>query len=81
MSILITNATVVTVDETYRVIENGAVYVEKDRIAAVGDAHVLGEQYSNAETVVDGEGKVVLPGFVSTHNHVVLFIFNNHKCS
>ena len=36
MSILITNATVVTVDETYRVIENGAVYVEKDRIAAVG---------------------------------------------
>ena len=46
MSILITNATVVTVDETHRVIENGAVYVEKDRIAAVGDAHVLGEQYS-----------------------------------
>ena len=41
MSILITNATVVTVDETHRVIENGAVYVEKDRIAAVGDAHVL----------------------------------------
>ena len=46
MSILITNATVVTVDETHRVIENGAVYVEKDRITAVGDAHVLGEQYS-----------------------------------
>ena len=65
MSILITNATVITVDETDRVIENGAVYVEKDRIAAVGDARVLGEQYSMAETVVDGEGKVVLPGFVS----------------
>ena len=42
MSILITNTTVVTVDETHRVIENGAVYVEKDRIAAVGDAQALG---------------------------------------
>ena len=75
MSILITNATVITVDETNRVIENGAVYVEKDRIAAVGDARVLGEQYSMAETVVDGEGKVVLPGFVSTHNHVGYAVF------
>ncbi len=75
MSILITNATVITVDETDRVIENGAVYVEKDRIAAVGDARVLGEQYSMAETVVDGEGKVVLPGFVSTHNHVGYAVF------
>ena len=75
MSILITNATVVTVDETHRVIENGAVYVEKDRIAAVGDAHVLGEQYSNAETVVDGNGKVVIPGFVSAHNHVGYAVF------
>ncbi|MED5533056.1 MAG: amidohydrolase family protein [Pseudomonadota bacterium] len=75
MSILITNATVVTVDETHRVIENGAVYVEKDRIAAVGDAHVLGEQYSNAATVVDGNGKVVMPGFVSAHNHVGYAVF------
>ena len=75
MSVLITNATVVTVDETHRVIENGAVYVEKDRIAAVGDAHVLGEQYSNAATVVDGNGKVVMPGFVSAHNHVGYAVF------
>ena len=75
MSILITNATVVTVDETHRVIENGAVYVEKDRIAAVGDAQALGEQYSMAETVVDGSGKVVMPGFVSVHNHVGYAVF------
>ena len=75
MSILITNTTVVTVDETHRVIENGAVYVEKDRIAAVGDAQALGEQYSMAETVVDGSGKVVMPGFVSAHNHVGYAVF------
>lgn len=75
MSILITNTTVITVDETHRVIENGAVYVEKDRIAAVGDAQALAKQYSTAETVVDGKGKVVMPGFVSAHNHVGYAVF------
>ncbi len=75
MSLLITNTTVVTVDPTRRVIENGAVYVEEDRIAAVGDTQTLSEQYPTADTVVDGEGKVVLPGFVSAHNHVGYAVF------
>ena len=36
MSLLIRNATVLTVDAGDRVIEDGAVYVEDGRIAAVG---------------------------------------------
>ena len=36
MSLLITNATVLTVDAEDRVINDGAVYVEDGRIAAVG---------------------------------------------
>ena len=75
MSLLITNSTVVTVDPAHRVIENGAVYVEEDRIVAVGDTQVLCEQYPMANTVVDGNGKVVLPGFVSAHNHVGYAVF------
>ena len=70
MSLLITNSTVVTVDPAHRVIENGAVYVEEDRIVAVGETQALCEQYPIPNTVVDGNGKVVLPGFVSAHNHV-----------
>ena len=34
--IIITNGIVVTMDEDRRVIENGAVAIEKDRIVAVG---------------------------------------------
>ena len=75
MSLLITNSTVVTVDSAHRVIENGAVYVEEDRIVAVGDTQVLCEQYPAADTVVDGNGKVVLPGFVSAHNHLGYAVF------
>ena len=75
MSLLITNSTVVTVDSAHRVIENGAVYVEEDHIVAVGDTQVLCAQYPMANTVVDGNGKVVLPGFVSAHNHVGYAVF------
>ena len=75
MSLLITNCTVVTVDPAHCVIENGAVYIEEDRIVAVGDTGALREQYPTADTVVDGKGKVVLPGFVSAHNHVGYAVF------
>ena len=70
MSLLITNATVLTVDAGDRVIDDGAVYVENGRIAAVGPSAELEQAHAGAARVIDGTGKVVLPGFVSTHNHV-----------
>ena len=70
MSLLITNATVLTVDAGNRVIRNGAVHVEDGRIAAVGPSAELEAARAGAARVIDGAGKVVLPGFVSTHNHV-----------
>ena len=70
MSLLIRNATVLTVDAGDRVIEDGAVYVEDGRIAAVGPSAGIESAHAGATRVIDGAGKVVLPGFVSTHNHV-----------
>ena len=71
MSLLITNATILTVDADDRVIGGGAVYVRDGRIAAVGPSAELESTYDGAaRTVLDGTGKVVLPGFISTHNHV-----------
>lgn len=66
MSLLIGNATIPTVDAADRAIEDGAVFVEDGRIAAVGPgteaeaAHAAG-----AGRVVDGRGKVAPPGFVT----------------
>ena len=70
MSVLIRNATVLTVDAEDRVIEDGAVYVENGRIVAVGPSTAVESAHPGAARVLEGAGRVVLPGFVSTHNHV-----------
>ena len=74
MSILIRDATVLTVDDDFTILENGAVYVEDNRIAAVGPSDQVAKAH-RADRTIDGRGRVVAPGFVSTHNHVGYTIF------
>lgn len=64
--LIITNGYVVTVDPDRRVIEQGAVAIEGDRIAAVGTAEEIG---TNAARVIDAAGKAVLPGLIDVHAH------------
>ncbi len=75
MTLLIKDATVVTVNTSHEVIESGAVVVEKDRIIAVGDSQTLCRNYANVDDVIDGRDKVVMPGFVSAHNHLGYAVF------
>ncbi len=51
-------------------IENGAVAVQEGNIVAVGKSERIEQRYK-AEQVVDASGKVVLPGFVDSHTHLV----------
>ncbi|MBC8449749.1 MAG: imidazolonepropionase [Chloroflexi bacterium] len=52
------------------IVEDGALAVREGRIAAVGPtAEVLAGV--TAERVIDARGKVVLPGFVDPHTHLV----------
>ena len=64
--VLLTNATVVTMDEQYAVHAQGAVAVTGDRITAVGDD---ARHYIARETI-DCRERVVLPGLVNAHTHV-----------
>ncbi|WP_428672278.1 amidohydrolase, partial [Roseibium sp.] len=48
-----------------------AIVVEDNRITYVGDAEGLKDQIGIATEVVDLEGKMVVPGFVEGHFHVV----------
>jgi cytosine/adenosine deaminase-related metal-dependent hydrolase len=59
---------VVTVDETRRVLDPGAVAIEGDRIAAVGPREEVLEDHRDAETV-DLQHTVLLPGLVDSHGH------------
>ena len=66
--VLIENATVVTVDGDRRVIERGAVAITGDRIVAVGPTDEVGSQH-RAPVVIDGRGKIVIPGLVDLYAH------------
>lgn len=65
---LITNGKVVTFGEANEFIEEGAVLVEGDRIAAVGRAAELTERYPDEE-ILDAQGRIVMPGVICAHTH------------
>jgi imidazolonepropionase len=51
-------------------IENGAVAVNKGKIIAVGNSGEILREF-NSEITIDVSGKVVSPGFVECHTHIV----------
>ena len=75
MALLINHATVITVDPERRVLTDCSIVITNDKITALGPSHELDPRYRDATTVIDATGKVVLPGFVSAHNHVGYAVF------
>lgn len=65
--IALTNAHVITMNGD-EVFENGIVVIENRRIVAVGSMGNV--EIPNGATVVDLDGKSVVPGFVDTHAHL-----------
>ena len=65
----IEHGTVLTLDGQRRIIEDGAVGIRGDRIAAVDETAALAGQ--PADRVIDATGRLVLPGLVSAHCHNV----------
>jgi len=68
MAIRFEHGIVVTLGEENRVLWDGSVVTEGDRIEAVGQAAEMTSRYPEAE-VVDCSGKIILPGFICTHHH------------
>ena len=66
-SLLIKNATVITLDAGNRIF-NGDVLIADGRIAAF-------DASSKADEVLDATGRVLLPGFVQTHIHLCQTLF------
>jgi len=59
---------VVTLDPERRIVQDGAILVERGRIARVGKAADLAD--ARADRVIDASHLVVTPGFVNGHMHV-----------
>lgn len=72
-SLLIRNATILTQDDSRRVVE-GDVFVEDSRITHVGQ--VAGR--NEADHTIDGTGQVLLPGLINLHTHLPMTLFRGY---
>ncbi len=63
--VLIKNGMLITMDPARRVIERGAVAIEKGKISAVGPTRQV-EKAHRARKVIDARGMVVMPGLINT---------------
>ncbi|MGC9357337.1 MAG: amidohydrolase family protein [Anaerolineae bacterium] len=66
---LIKGGIVVTMDPERRILYDGAVIVEGNRIVFVGDAADLDESLE-VDEVIDAGGHFVIPGMLNAHNHL-----------
>ncbi|MFN3974090.1 MAG: amidohydrolase family protein [Dehalococcoidia bacterium] len=71
MTFVIRDTTIVTGDPARTVLYNAAIAIEDDHIAAVGPSQEVCMAFPDAEAL-DGRGKVVFPGLVNCHAHLVL---------
>lgn len=67
--LILHNAIVVTMDDEFNIYEPGAVVVLKDKIVAVDLEESILSNYQ-AGTMLDCQGKVLLPGLINAHTHV-----------
>jgi len=74
VDLIIRGGTVLTMDGSRRVINNGGVAIKDGRIAAVGKVADIDRDYG-AREVVDARGKVVIPGLINGHTHVPMTLF------
>ena len=67
--LLLTGGTVITMNGSRAIFENGAVAIQGDTIVDVGPRSELEKKYSSAKTM-DASNMFVLPGFINGHTHV-----------
>jgi 5-methylthioadenosine/S-adenosylhomocysteine deaminase len=73
MSVVIRDATLVTIDPDDTVLYGAALAIVGDRIAALGPTETVLSRFPDAG-IVDGRGKLVMPGFANVHTHLTLII-------
>jgi 5-methylthioadenosine/S-adenosylhomocysteine deaminase len=74
VDLLVLGGTVVTMDQTRRVIDDGGIAVSNGRIVAIGPRAEIESAYS-ARQRVDSTGKVVAPGLINGHTHIPMVLF------
>ncbi len=74
VGLLVWGGTVVTMDVNGRVIPDGAVAIDGQKIVAVGTVDEIRASYEAAESI-NVRGQVILPGLVNTHTHAPMVLY------
>lgn len=69
MSFILSDACVVTVNDSNDIIERGSVLVQNSRIAGIGSTAEL-SALSPEASIIDCAGSIIMPGMVNTHTHL-----------
>jgi 5-methylthioadenosine/S-adenosylhomocysteine deaminase len=74
VDLIIRGGTVVTMDGSRRVINDGAVAIKGGRIVAVGSTFEIDREFVSRQ-IINAAGKVVIPGLINGHTHVPMTLF------
>ena len=77
MNVLIHNGTILTL-KNRKIIYQGAVAVEDKIIVDVGKTTELKRKYRRGYEKIDAKGKVIIPGFVNTHQHAAMSLLRGY---
>lgn len=72
--LLILGGTIVTMDATRQVIENGGIAVKSGRILEVGPRSQIESRYTSRRKII-ATGKLITPGLVNGHTHIPMVLF------
>ncbi|MEJ5083269.1 MULTISPECIES: amidohydrolase family protein [unclassified Ochrobactrum] len=68
VGLLLLHGTIITVDPKRRIIENGGIAIEKDRIVDIGTAEEIQPMHTGKK-IIDCTGKLIIPGLIDAHGH------------
>ena len=74
VDLIVSGGAALLMDCTFSRVENAAVAVLRDRIAAVGSKSAIEKKYS-ARRTIHVDGGLILPGFVNCHTHAAMTCF------
>lgn len=74
MKILIKNISMITVNNNNEFYSEKSVAIEDDKIKYIGE---IPEDF-NADRIIDGKGKLLMPGLVNSHTHMAMSLLRNY---
>jgi len=74
VDLLVLGGTIVTMDQTRRVIDEGGIAISQGRIVAIGPRAEMERAYTSRQRV-SAAGKVITPGLINGHTHVPMVLF------